>query len=85
MGRTRRVKWEPRNIDLDILLHGISIVSTDDLIVPHPLMHERRFVLQPLAEIAPNAFHPTLQMTVSGLLHNLSRQKALGRSRESDE
>ena len=71
LGRTRRVKWEPRPIDLDLLLFGDHIVSSADLIVPHPLMHERRFVLKPLAEIAPEAVHPTLQMTVSGLLQNL--------------
>ena len=79
MGRQRRVKWEPRNIDLDLLLYGNSIVSTDSLIVPHPLMHDRRFVIQPLAEIAPNVIHPTLQMTISGLLDNLSRATANSR------
>jgi 2-amino-4-hydroxy-6-hydroxymethyldihydropteridine diphosphokinase len=68
MGRSRREKWAPRNIDLDILLFGDHIISSDDLIVPHPLMHERKFVLQPLAEIAPEAVHPTLQMTIAGLL-----------------
>ena len=73
MGRERRIKWEPRVIDLDLLLHGIAIVSTDELIVPHPLMHERKFVLQPLAEIAPNAIHPTLQVTVAGLLDGLRK------------
>jgi 2-amino-4-hydroxy-6-hydroxymethyldihydropteridine diphosphokinase len=78
MGRERRVKWEPRVIDLDLLLHGINIISTDDLIVPHPLMHERAFVLRPLAEIAPNAIHPTMQMTVAGLLDNLNRVVAKG-------
>lgn len=79
MGRQRRVKWDPRNIDLDLLLFGNSIFSNDSLIVPHPLMHERRFVIQPLAEIAPNAIHPTLQMTISGLLENLSRATANSR------
>src|SRR5688500_16780214 len=71
MGRSRRIRWEPRVIDLDLLMHGIVIVSTDDLIVPHPLMHERRFVLEPLAAIAPNAIHPTLQMTAAAGLENL--------------
>jgi len=71
LGRTRRVKWEPRTVDLDLLLYGDQVISSDSLIVPHPLMHERRFVLQPLAEIAPNLVHPMLQMSMSGLLENL--------------
>jgi 2-amino-4-hydroxy-6-hydroxymethyldihydropteridine diphosphokinase len=71
MGRQRREKWEPRVIDLDILLMGPTIVSTDTLIIPHPLMHERRFVLRPLAEIAPKAFHPTLGVTVEDLLNDV--------------
>ena len=71
IGRVRREKWEPRVIDLDLLLHGNTILSTDSLIVPHPLMHERMFVLKPLAEIAPNALHPTLGVNVKTLLHKL--------------
>jgi len=71
LGRTRRQKWEPRQIDIDLLLYGEEIISSQELVIPHPLMHERRFVLQPLAEIAPEAVHPTLQMTIAGLLQNL--------------
>ena len=71
LGRQRREKWEPRIIDLDLLLFGDHIVSSQELVVPHPLMHERRFALQPLAEIAPEAVHPVLQMTIRGLLDNL--------------
>lgn len=71
MGRTRRDKWEPRIIDLDLLLYGEEIHSSDHLMVPHPLMHERRFVLEPLAEIAPEVVHPTLQMTIAGLLETV--------------
>jgi 2-amino-4-hydroxy-6-hydroxymethyldihydropteridine diphosphokinase len=73
MGRQRREKWAPRTIDLDLLLYGDQIISSDSLLVPHPLLHERRFVLQPLAEIAPHVVHPTLQMTVAGLLEDLNR------------
>lgn len=72
MGRVRRTKWEPRLIDLDLLLFGEEIISSQDLIVPHPLMHERAFVLKPLAEIAPHAIHPTLNATVEGLLDALN-------------
>ncbi len=74
LGRVRRQRWEPRPIDLDLLLYGDQIISSQELVVPHPLMHERRFVLQPLAEIAPEAVHPVLQMTIAGLLENLPRE-----------
>ncbi len=71
LGRTRRVKWEPRPIDLDLLLYGDAIITSEELTIPHPLMHERAFVLKPLAEIAPDVIHPTLQMTIQGLLDSL--------------
>ncbi len=74
--RQRRVKWEPRTIDMDLLLYGDQIISSQELVVPHPLMHERRFVLVPLAEIAPEAVHPALQMTVLGLLTNLDQNNS---------
>ncbi len=75
MGRSREKKWEPRCIDLDLLLFGDQIISDDTLIVPHPLMHERKFVIQPLAEIAPNVVHPTLEIPISMILDNLSHQR----------
>ena len=71
LGRSRRQKWEPRVLDLDLLLYADQIISSQELVVPHPLMHERRFVLQPLSEIAPDAVHPALQMSIRGLLDNL--------------
>jgi 2-amino-4-hydroxy-6-hydroxymethyldihydropteridine diphosphokinase len=74
LGRTRRDKWAPRTIDIDLLLFGDQIISSQELVVPHPLMHERRFVLQPLAEIAPDAVHPVLQMTIEGLLEDLTEK-----------
>ena len=64
MGRKRIVSKGPRTIDIDILLHGCFIVDTTDLQIPHPRMTERRFVLEPLAEIAPELRHPVTRQTV---------------------
>ncbi|HEX9861310.1 MAG TPA: 2-amino-4-hydroxy-6-hydroxymethyldihydropteridine diphosphokinase, partial [Nitrospirota bacterium] len=68
LGRVRTVKWGPRTADLDILLYGDAVMDTPELKIPHPLMHERRFVLEPLAEVAPGAVHPVTGMTISQLL-----------------
>jgi len=75
MGRVRKMKWEPRIIDLDLLLYGDAIISTDELMVPHPLMHERKFVLVPMAEIAPEVVHPAMRMTMKGLLDDLVQRE----------
>ena len=61
----------PRIIDLDLLLYADKILQTSELTLPHPCLHERRFVLAPLAEIAPNLRHPTLHRTISDLLAQL--------------
>ena len=64
----QRIKWGPRTLDLDVLLFDDLVVSEDDLVIPHPLMHERWFVLKPLADLDAGAVHPLLEMTVGELL-----------------
>jgi len=72
MGRRRTVgKKEPRTIDIDLLLLDDSIISTSDLILPHPAMAQRRFVLMPLVQIAPEAVHPVLKRSVRELAEQL--------------
>ena len=69
MGRPAQdERWGPRVIDLDILLYDDATISTPELTIPHPEMHHRRFVLAPLAQIAPDAVHPSLHQTAGALL-----------------
>jgi 2-amino-4-hydroxy-6-hydroxymethyldihydropteridine diphosphokinase len=67
MGRRRTQEKGPRTIDIDILLFGNAIVHAPGLSIPHPAMHQRRFVLEPLAEIAPGLRHPQLKQTIREL------------------
>ncbi len=71
LGRRRTVRLGPRTIDLDILLFGDLVMNQPDLVIPHPLMAARKFVLAPLVEIAPDAVHPVLNKTTSQLLGEL--------------
>jgi 2-amino-4-hydroxy-6-hydroxymethyldihydropteridine diphosphokinase len=67
MGRQRKQKKGPRIIDIDILLFGSSVIEIPSLTIPHPKLHERRFVLEPLAEIAPDARHPVFKRSTREL------------------
>jgi len=67
MGRKRVQKKGPRSIDIDILLFGDEIMDSDELTIPHPAMQQRRFVLEPLAEIAPQVRHPVLEKIIRDL------------------
>jgi 2-amino-4-hydroxy-6-hydroxymethyldihydropteridine diphosphokinase len=67
LGRTRRTKWESRLIDIDILFYDHLVVKKPDLVIPHPLLHKRNFVLIPMLEIAPAKRHPVLLKTIEDL------------------
>ncbi len=71
LGRRRHEKWGSRIIDIDILFYGDQVVKTDDLTVPHPFLHLRKFTLMPLCEISPELIHPTLNKSASELLRDL--------------
>lgn len=72
-GRVRTVKWGPRTLDVDILFYGTRQVHLPNLEIPHPLLHERLFVLVPLAEVEPDWVHPTLGLSVREMLDRIPR------------
>lgn len=71
MGRIRTEKWGPRLIDLDLLYYDQWVANEPDLVVPHPFLDQRRFVLAPLADVAPDWVHPRLRLTPTEMLAGL--------------
>lgn len=71
VGRIEKFKWGPREIDIDILFYDNLVHKDDSLIVPHPFLQERKFVLEPLMDLDPNFIHPVFKQTVSQLYEKL--------------
>lgn len=78
LGRKRSIRWGPRTIDLDLLAFDQEIQSASDLTLPHPMMHERRFVMEPFVEIAPDFVHPVLEQTAAEILTSLPASESSG-------
>ncbi|TDQ08341.1 2-amino-4-hydroxy-6-hydroxymethyldihydropteridine diphosphokinase [Pedobacter metabolipauper] len=80
LGRVRLEKWGSRLIDIDLIFYGSQIIDIADVLqVPHPHMHERKFVLKPLAEIAPDLLHPVFNKSIATLLAGLSDHLAVSK------
>ncbi|MEZ6061493.1 MAG: 2-amino-4-hydroxy-6-hydroxymethyldihydropteridine diphosphokinase [Planctomycetaceae bacterium] len=73
-GRTRHRRWEPRPLDLDLLLFGDDVCDSGDLVVPHPALWYRRFVLDPMSEIAADVIHPVFRLSIAELRNRLLRR-----------
>ena len=70
-GRQRSLHWGPRTLDLDLLLYGDRVMETPHMELPHPRLHERAFVLVPLADIFPEGWHPVLNQSIAQLVHQV--------------
>jgi 2-amino-4-hydroxy-6-hydroxymethyldihydropteridine diphosphokinase len=85
LGRTFKGEKKPRTVDIDILLFGDRIIETDLLTIPHPRMHQRRFVLEPLVELAPTLVHPVLEIEIADLLRDIRDRNKVERWDPSEQ
>lgn len=74
LGRVRRERWEPRIIDIDLLFYGDAVIDSPALTLPHPRLHERRFVLEPLSELAADLIHPLTGVSIGALAQLFRRE-----------
>ncbi len=77
LGRTETFRWGPRSIDLDLLFFNQACIETPEIKIPHPRIHERKFVLVPLAEIDSNLLHPVFKKTVRDLLNEMKEPQGI--------
>lgn len=77
LGRRKSFRWGPREIDLDLLFYDDEEIQSEDLVLPHPHLHERQFVLIPLAEIDPHLVHPVLKKTIQEILNDLKEDQGV--------
>lgn len=77
LGRRETIRWGPRTIDLDLLFFDDEKIHSEELVIPHPLLHERQFVLVPLTEIDPHLVHPVLGQTIRELLTQLKEDQGV--------
>jgi len=82
LGKEKLTKWGPRSIDLDLLFFNQDIIETEELVVPHPYLHMRRFVLQPMVELEPQWIHPVFQKPVNYLLKTLKDNSRVWKIKE---
>ncbi len=78
LGRVRKVRWGPRTIDIDIIFYGFSVYNRDGIVIPHPEVQNRDFVLKPLADICPEFVHPVFYKTIRQMQRELNAKRQDG-------
>jgi len=84
LGRKKTIKWGPRIIDIDLLLYDKRVINEKKVIVPHPYLHLRRFVMEPLIEVNGRLKHPVLKIKISEILNNISNKDKVKKINKRD-